>query len=390
MSLFLLGSALSALAGSMDELIAFRGLQGTGAAALEGLSFILVADLYSGRRNAALQGALAGLMGVSFIAGPLIGGFLTDHVGWRSVFLVNLPIGAVAMAVVAGVLPASIGRRESRSVPLDLAGIVALTVAVGLVLVGLNERLYVGDWTSWRTGGLIVLGVLGLVVFVLIERRAVAPIVPLRLLTNRKTGSILLAGATATFGLFASVLLLPRYFQTVRGVSATHSGLLIYPLLLGLLVAVNVGAPLIMRRGSFRAVVLVGYALIALGALGFATFDGSTPDWQSLVFMGLIGVGIGPTLSGLQIAIQRAVDPADIGAAMGTLLLGRQIGGAVALAAAQTIYGARLDGGSTAAVATGAGVFLVSLAGAALAALAVSSLPRGATRIPLLPAGATA
>jgi hypothetical protein len=275
-------------------------------------------------------------------------------------------------------------------VPLDLAGIVALTVAVGLVLVGLNERLYVGDWTSWRTGGLIVLGVLGLVVFVLIERRAVAPIVPLRLLTNRKTGSILLAGATATFGLFASVLLLPRYFQTVRGVSATHSGLLIYPLLLGLLVAVNVGAPLIMRRGSFRAVVLVGYALIALGALGFATFDGSTPDWQSLVFMGLIGVGIGPTLSGLQIAIQRAVDPADIGAAMGTLLLGRQIGGAVALAAAQTIYGARLDGGSTAAVATGAGVFLVSLAGAALAALAVSSLPRGATRIPLLPAGATA
>ena len=125
----------------MGELIAFRGLQGTGAAALEGLSFILVADLYAGRRNAALQGALAGMMGVAFIAGPLIGGFLTDHVGWRSVFAVNLPIGVAAMAVVARVLPASVGRHESRVVRLDLAGIAALTVAVGLILVGLNERL---------------------------------------------------------------------------------------------------------------------------------------------------------------------------------------------------------------------------------------------------------
>src|SRR4051812_32201070 len=107
MGLFLAGSALSASAHSMGELVAFRGLQGLGAGALEGLSFILVADLYAGRRNAALQGALAGLMAFSFIAGPLVGGFLTDHVGCRSVFLLNLPIRAVALAVVAAVLPAA-------------------------------------------------------------------------------------------------------------------------------------------------------------------------------------------------------------------------------------------------------------------------------------------
>ena len=115
MSLFLLGSALSAGAQSMGELVAFRGLQGLGAGALEGLSFILVADLYGGRRNAALQGMLAGLMGLSFIAGPLVGGFLADHVGWRWVFLVNLPIGAAALAIVASVLPASVGRSEGRT-----------------------------------------------------------------------------------------------------------------------------------------------------------------------------------------------------------------------------------------------------------------------------------
>ena len=106
----------------MEQLIAYRALQGLGAGALEGLSFILVADLFAGRRSAALQGALAGLMGVSFIAGPLVGGFLTDHVGWRSVFTVNLPIGAAALAIVATVLPASVGRSERRGTPLDLAG----------------------------------------------------------------------------------------------------------------------------------------------------------------------------------------------------------------------------------------------------------------------------
>src|SRR3954452_13499842 len=144
MVLFLAGSALSASAQSMGQLVAWRGLQGLGAGALEGLSFILVADLYAGRRNAALQGLLAGMMGLSFIAGPLVGGFLADHVGWRWVFLVNLPIGAAALAVVAAVLPASVGRREGRAAPLDLAGIALLTAAIALVLVGLSERTHGG------------------------------------------------------------------------------------------------------------------------------------------------------------------------------------------------------------------------------------------------------
>src|SRR4051794_29239331 len=120
MALFLLGSALSAAAQTMGELVAFRGVQGLGAGALESLSFILVADLYAGRRSAALQGMLAGLMGISFIAGPLIGGLIADGVGWRGAFLVNLPIGIAALTIVATVLPASIGRREGRGARLDL------------------------------------------------------------------------------------------------------------------------------------------------------------------------------------------------------------------------------------------------------------------------------
>jgi EmrB/QacA subfamily drug resistance transporter len=389
MGLFLAGSALSASAQDMGQLIAWRALQGTGAAALESLSFILVTDLYGGMRSASLQGVLAGMMGVSFIAGPLIGGFLADQVGWRSVFAVNLPIGLAAMVVVARELPATVGRSERRDVPLDLAGIAVLTGAVGLLLVGLSERTHgatLPGWTEWRTGGLIGAGLLGLAAFWAIERRAAAPIVPPRLLAQRRVGTIVLAGATITFGLYAGVLLLPRYFQGARHVSATHSGLLIYPLLLGLLAAVNVGALAIRRRLSFRGPVLVGAALAALGALGFASFDASTPDWQTLTFMALLGVGIGPALSGLQVAVQRSVAPAQIAAAMGTLLLARQVGGAVALAAAEAVYRSRLHAGADAAVATGRGVLAVALVGALVAAAALASLPRGAGRLAPLPA----
>jgi EmrB/QacA subfamily drug resistance transporter len=386
MVLFLVGSALSASAQDMSQLIAWRGLQGLGAGALEGLSFILVADLYAGRRSAALQGMLAGLMGLSFIAGPMVGGFLADSVGWRWVFLVNLPIGIAALTVVATVLPRSLGRRE-HGTPIDFAGIGLLTAAIGLLLVGLNEHTRVASWAEPQTGGLIAAALLALWGFVLVERRAVSPIVPPRLFADRRTAALLAAGATGAFGLFAGVLLLPRYFQGVRDVSATHSGLLIYPLLLGLVVSVNLAGMAIVKRGEYRTPILAGLGVAALGALGFATFGASTPDWQSLVFMGLIGLGIGPTLSGLQIAMQRSVAPASIGAAMGTLLLLRQVGASVALAASETVYASGLHERG-AASATGTAVCVVALAGAAVAALALVSLPRAATRFALVPAPA--
>src|SRR3954469_20187944 len=258
MVLFLAGSALSASAQSMGELVAFRGLQGLGAGALEGLSFILVADLYAGRRNAALQGMLAGLMGLSFIAGPLVGGFLADAAGWRWVFLVNLPIGIAALAIVATVLPASIGRSEGRTKPLDLLGITLLTASIGLVLVGLSQHAAVNAWVDARTGGLVVAGVLLLVAFIRVDRTAASPIIPLSLFADRRTAALLAAGATGAFGLYAGVFLLPRYFQGLRDAPPTHAGLLIDPRLVGLIIGVNVAAAAIVRRGEYRAPVLCG------------------------------------------------------------------------------------------------------------------------------------
>jgi EmrB/QacA subfamily drug resistance transporter len=391
MALFLSGSALSASAQSMAGLIAFRALQGFGAGALEGLSFILVTDLFQGRRSAAWQGALAGLMAFSFLVGPLLGGLITDSVGWRWVFLVNLPVGLVAMAVVAAVVPASLGRSEARDRPPDYAGMALLTAALGLVLLGLSRRGISVDgetlrtWTAFDTGGALLAGLLLLVPFWLVERRAATPIVPPSLLADRRTGMLLATATVVGAAMFAGVLLLPRYFQDARDVSATHSGVLIYPLLLGVLVSVNAGARLVASTLRLRAVLLGSCGLIVLGALGFASFGADTPAWQSALFMALIGCGVGPTFSGLQLAMQRAVAPAQIGAAMGTLILVRQMGGTLALVAAQTLYVSRLEGSAgldAAAHATGTALLWVGLAGAVLGAAALVCLPRSAARLP--------
>ena len=382
MGLFVLGSALCAMAQSMGQVATFRAVQGSGAAALEALSFLLVAELSGPRRNATAQAVLAGIMAFSFIAGPMIGGLLTDHVGWRWVFLVNVPLGLLAIAVVARVLPSELGRSQGRETPLDIAGIAVLTASLGLVLVGLNQHLLVPSWFDVRTGGLVVAGLVGVGLLVLVERRAASAVLPLQLLTQPLMMRLLVTGATATFGLYACVMLLPRYYQQTQGVSATRSGVFIYPLLLGLLIAVNVGAAVIARRNAFRGTLLVANGAVALGALGFTVFDASSPAALPLLLMAHIGAGVGPNLSGLQIAVQRTVRPMDLGAAMGALLLGRQVGGALALAAAETVYVGRLRAGASTESATGWSIFVVAAVGAVVAALALLTLRRGADRIP--------
>jgi hypothetical protein len=343
MVLFLAGSALAATSQNVGQLIAYRALQGLGAGALEGLSFIL----FAGRRSA---------------AGRTDGRQLHRRAAGRrrprrprrvALGLHREPPDRARGAGDRGRRPPRLGRQE----PLDLAGIALLTLCVGLLLVGLSERVV----------ALIVAGVAVLAV----ERRAVAPGDPAQAVPGPPRGRDPRRGRdldVRPLRLRAT----PRSFLEVRDVSATHSGLL---------VAVNVAGMVIAKRLEIRATVVAGAALTALGTLGFATFDASTPDWQSLVFMGLMGVGMGPALSGLQIALQRSVRPEQIGGAMGTLLLLRQVGGAVALASAETVYRA----GDDPAVATGTGVFVVGLVGTAIAATALIALPRAAGRLPAVP-----
>ena len=373
MALFLAGSTVCALAGSMLAFTAGRAVQGAGAAALEALTFIVVSELAGAGRRGAGQAAISAVMALSFVGGPLIGGYLTDNVGWRWAFLVNLPIGVTAMALLAATLPRGFGRSESRETPVDVLGIATLTISVGALLVAINRHQQLGGWAHLSTGGAMLLAVIGGVLFVLTERRAVAPVIPLQLLTHKTTGRLLLAGAFATTGLYACVLLVPRWYQVDQGTSATGSGVRIYPLLLGLLLAVNLGAVAVTRRGEARGPLLAAGAVVLTGAGLFALLETGSPAWLPLAAMAVLGLGMGPALSGLQIALGRTTSPRHLGAAMGTLLLGRQVIGAIALALADAAYRSQLQTSSPAS-ATGSAVAWVAGAGAIVAALALLGL----------------
>jgi EmrB/QacA subfamily drug resistance transporter len=380
---FVAGSVVCAAAPTMAVLTTGRAVQGAGAAALEALAFVMVSELSGGGRNAGGQAALAGAMTFSFVAGPLIGGLLTDHVDWRAAFLVNVPIGLAAMVVVRTVLPRGFGRTEGRETPFDVLGTVTLSAAIGALLVGLSRHQVAGDWSAPSTGGLVLAGLAGLALLGWVESRAAAPIIPLRLLRDPVTGRLIAAAAVATTGLYVGVLLLPRWYQDDLGVSATMSGVRVYPLLLGLLVAVNVGAALVVRRGEVRRVLTGAAALTLLGALGFATLGADSPAVWPLLLMAVLGCGMGPMLSGLQIAVGRTTAPRDLGAAMGTLLLGRQVVGAFALAAGEAWYVAGLDRGAGQASSTGTAIAVVAGAGALLAMVVLAGLRGEAGRLPV-------
>lgn len=380
MGLFVAGSAICAGATSMPVLVAGRATQGAGAAALEALSFLVVNELARDSRKGAGQAAISAVMAISFVAGPLIGGLLTDHVGWRWAFLVNVPVGLAAMVMVAGSLPASFGRTESRRADVDLAGIGCLVLGVGALLLALNRHQQLGDWLLPSTGGALLCGVAGIALFLRVEATAAAPIVPLRLFADPASCRFLVAGACATTGLYACVLLVPRWYQVDGGIDATGAGVRVYPLLVALLVGVNIGAVLV-GSGALRLPLMIATAVTGAGAVAFLGLGPSSPGALPLVAMAVLGIGMGPQLSGLQIALLRTVEPRDLAAAMGTLLLGRQVIGAVALAAADALYCSRAatDGASS---GTGWAIAWVAGAGALAAAIALAGVRR---RLPVAP-----
>jgi EmrB/QacA subfamily drug resistance transporter len=335
---FLAGSALCAAAQTMPELIVFRGVQGLGAGALIPLSLAMVADLFPGRGASRVQGAVGGVMALSYVAGPYLGGLLTEQASWRWVFLVNLPFGALVLAVIALRLPHT--RRERVRVRPDYLGIAVFAAGIGLLLIGLSEkgRSSANAWTSAVVAVPIAVSLVLLVAFVLIERRAAEPIVPLHLFRNRTYTAVNVGSFFTAFGMYAAIIFLPRYFQTVHGDSATSSGLKVYPLMLGMLAGSFLTGALISRTRHYKPWLVGAPVLLVAGSLACAGIGVHTGTWVLAGWMALMGLGIGPMLSGLTVAVQNAVEPAYIGTATSKITFFRQVGGSVALAVAGTAY----------------------------------------------------
>jgi EmrB/QacA subfamily drug resistance transporter len=341
--LFLAGSWLSGASQNMNQLVAFRAIQGLGAGALFPIVMAIIGDLYSPRERGRFQGLFGAVFALSFIVGPFIGGWITDHISWHWVFYVNVPFGIASLVVLATVLP-SAGRRQASIRDLDYLGIVLFTAGVVPFMLGLtnkgnvNSTGQLASWTDSNVGGLIVVGLVILAVFLFVETRAKEPIIPLDLFRERDYAVSMAAVFAFGIAMFAAVIFMPRFYQTVRGISATASGYYIWPLLVGLMGGSIGSGLLISKIGRYKWLMVGGAVLMVIGGFLLTHLTAGVSDWELWGWMLVLGLGLGPTMAGFTVVVQNSVSMTRLGVATSTLTFLRQIGASVGLAAAGTIF----------------------------------------------------
>ncbi|HEV7649333.1 MAG TPA: MDR family MFS transporter [Actinophytocola sp.] len=334
-TLFLSGSILSGISSSMYELAAFRALQGLGAGGLMSLALAIIADMVSPRERSRYQGYFMGVWGVSSVAGPVVGGFFAGAGtvlgidGWRWVFLVNVPIGIIALIVVAKFLNVPHKRVDHR---VDYWGAAALTVAlVPLLIVAEQGREW--GWDSGRAILMYVVGVIGIASFIAVERAmGDEALLPLRLFRRPVFSLTNVINFVMGLGMFGMMMSLPLYLQIVKGATPTESGLLTLPMTAGILVASMGSGILISRTGRYKRFPVMGLAIVSGAMFLFAQIGVDTPLWQTMTIMGIAGVGLGLCMQTLILAIQNDVSAKDMGVATSSATFFRSIGGTVGTA----------------------------------------------------------
>ncbi|ABD10101.1 hypothetical protein ThrDRAFT_00401 [Frankia casuarinae] len=339
--IFLVGSMIAGASTSMGQLIAFRAIQGLGGGGLIISAMTIISDLVPPRDRGRYQGLFGATFGVSSVVGPLLGGLFVDHLSWRWVFYVNLPVGAVALVVTALALPAT--RNRIRHV-IDYLGTVLLAMATTslVLLTSLGGTTYA--WGSPEIIGMGVAGVVLLVGFVFVERVAVEPVLPLTLFRVRVFSVAGAVGFVVGFAMFGAIVFLPLFLQVVKGVDPTDSGLQMLPVMGGLLLSSIISGRLISRWGRYKIFPVVGTAMMSIGLflLSFISPDIST--LQLTLSMFVLGVGIGAVLQVLVMAVQNAVDYRQMGVATSGATFFRSIGGSFGTAVFGAIFANQLRG----------------------------------------------
>jgi len=334
--IFLIGSALSGLSQNMGMLILFRGIQGIGAGSLFPVALAIIGDMFTPAERGKYQGLFGAVFGIAFVAGPLIGGYLTEQVSWHWIFYVNIPIGLVALFVIQRLLPNVKTAHASRN--FDILGGAIFTVAISLLLIGLTNKQF-GEWTDPTVGGFILAGLVGTVFFILAEARAKEPIIPLDLFRNRTYSSSMVSTFFASFAFFGAIIFLPRWFQFVHEFSPTNSGLAALPLMVGLIFSSIVSGLIVSRTGRYKWLLVGAIAVMGIATALMTQLTADTPLGIVWFWMFLAGLGVGPTFSVFTIVVQNAVPYSQLGVATSNLTFFRQIGGSVALAIVGTIFG---------------------------------------------------
>ena len=336
---FLIGSALSGVAQSFTQLILFRAIQGFGAGGLIAMTQTIIGDIVSPRERGRYQGYIGSVFALASVAGPLLGGFFVDSLSWRYIFYINIPLGLVALVITSRALTLPFKRRQAR---VDYWGAALLVAGVGALLVvgELGGTQYA--WGSPTVLGLTVAGLALVAVFVWHERRTAEPILPPHLFHS----SVFRVSAAASFivgaAMFGALAFLPLYLQVSTGASATNSGLLLLPLIGGLLVTIIGSGRLISRTGHYKVFPIVGTALIALAMFLLSTLSANISRLLTDAYMVVLGAGLGMVLQVLILAVQNSVPRRDLGVATAGTTFFRSLGGATGTAAFGALLANRL------------------------------------------------
>ena len=334
MVIFLVGSALSGTSQDMTQLIIYRGIQGLGAGAMMPLAMAIIGDIFPPSERGKWQGIITSVFGLATIVGPIIGGSITDNWGWRWVFYVNMPVGVIAIVTAGFVLPKTLRRVQHTIDYIGAAALVAFAVPLLLAFSWAGTQY---AWNSWQVIGLFIFSAVMLVVFALIEFRAAEPIISPRLFKNR----IFLVSTIAMFllsaGMFGAILYLPLFVQAVTGNTATNSGVVLTPMMLGFMFSSIVGGQLLSRTGHYKILAIFGFMVAALGMFLLSRMAATTGDGQISLNMVVTGLGLGVMMSLFTIVVQNAFPFRQIGEVTAGLTFFRSIGSTIGVAVMGTI-----------------------------------------------------
>jgi EmrB/QacA subfamily drug resistance transporter len=378
-AVFLAGSALSGAAQSMTWLIASRAVQGIGAGGIGAGAFALIAALVPPRERGRYQGMTASIMAIGTIAGPLLGGFVTGHFGWRWAFYINLPLGVATLIWCQAMLRLPRLRKQVR---IDWPGIALLTAAITSVTLAATWAGTTYPWAAWQVLGLFAFAVLCLVAFIAVERRSPEPVLPPRVFSSHRNFPLAIALITAAgVVMFGCSLYLPIFQQSVQHASATSSGLLLLPMMIPIVVVSQIGGRYMSATGRYKIFPVVGAALMTVGLILLSTMGTDTSRTTTSLYMALVGIGLGCQMQMVTTIAQNSVEMRDMGAASASLNLFRTIGGSIGIAVFGSLFtrevheNAAYDQG----VAQGSHlIFLIAglvCAAAFLCALAIKEVP---------------
>ena len=340
MVIFMVGSALCGQAHSMTELILFRGLQGIGGGAMMPINQAIVGDLFPPAERGKWIGLLMSVFGLATIIGPTAGGWITDNLGWRWVFYVNLPVGIPALVLAAVALPAHVRLHKHR---IDYAGAAILIAAAVPLLLGFSWGGTTYPWSSATIIGLFAFSVAAWVVFVLFENRVAEPILAPGLFKNSIFAVTSVAGFIAMAGMFGAIMFLPLFVQGVLGDSATNSGVVLTPLMLGFIASSIIGGQLLSRTGRYKVMIIVSFAITIVGLFLLSRMGVDTSHGTLIGYMVVTGLGMGVSMAAFTIVVQNAFPLSRLGEVTAGLQFFRSIGGTIGLAIFGTVLNNRFQ-----------------------------------------------